>query len=355
MSSSLPPAFLNRMSSTNLNPPPTYRASLFSQNFHFPFEPYDRVSADLLKRIEDAKTDVFAGISFMSCEPTRQHPSELSTARSSVSSSRANLISSRPNMVQEILNLLIETFKNIPENGDPKVLDAIYALKQVINENRLSYKNGCNGSTLLKSSLLFSQDSKNILANAYMNLSNEIMTTSQIFTTFCEEFIIKILNLLSSNESVSSKSKFHFKLLQNIFNKPLSQAKDALQSIIKAQSISKEIQVYKEQNAADALLTLKEQNLNASSNENSPKKRKRFSNKNNNPLDSSNKEAQKAYNEEQNAADALLALKDKEQNSNASSNNKHHTQKKRKTSNDTPSYENSQKKLPKLHLSDLTL
>jgi len=64
------------------------------------------------------------------------------------------------------------------------------------------------------------------------------------------------LNLLSSNESVSSESREIFSLLHNVFNRSIVEVKETLQSIITAQDISKEVEDYRRKEASAALFSL---------------------------------------------------------------------------------------------------
>ena len=98
--------------------------------------------------------------------------------------------------------------------------------------------------------------SNEIISQAYLKLFVEHMSSSQIHHINNIQFIKRILNLLSSNESISLESREIFSLLHNVFNKPILEAKETLQSIITAQDISPEVQYYKEKEASAVLFAL---------------------------------------------------------------------------------------------------
>lgn len=144
-----------------------------------------------------------------------------------------------PTISQDSYDLLIAVIKNIPINTrDIKVLNAIQTLKQMIS--KLSYvKPIDDNNTTLKSLLRFQSDSKNIILKVYLELSNTKITKSKIKNTSCVDFLIEILYLLSSEQSLSSETKNTFLLLYNAFNSP--DPNRLLKTIISMQGISNEV------------------------------------------------------------------------------------------------------------------
>ena len=177
------------------------------------------------------------------------------TAQTTTPIPSTNPINPESNMLRETFELLKQVFDNIPENGDSKTLQAIHDLKQIIK--KVTYIELIDvGNLSLQSILNFFNVSKRFASQAYVKLSEQHLTSAQIHRINNIQFTLNILNLLSSNKSISYEAQLNFVLLQNVFLQSILEAKATLQDLKAAQEISPEVQFYQQKEAAANLNSL---------------------------------------------------------------------------------------------------
>ncbi|NGX32135.1 MAG: hypothetical protein K1060chlam4_00176 [Candidatus Anoxychlamydiales bacterium] len=153
-----------------------------------------------------------------------------------------NFVTPEYDINKETFDLLIQVFKNIPENGDRKAVAAINFLKKMINNS--SYRELINvDNPILKSILNFHDIAKVILSQINSRSHGKKMNESRIQNVSDIKILPVILRLLSSNKSVSVESRLIFSLLYETFDKSILEAKNNLQSIIIQQNTYQEGEV----------------------------------------------------------------------------------------------------------------
>ncbi|NGX41241.1 MAG: hypothetical protein KR126chlam4_01080 [Candidatus Anoxychlamydiales bacterium] len=227
-----------------------------AESFAWPSNPFPRIAADafealLAKHRLPPIIPSEASSSYPFCDPQIEGEQRLQETSETFTESVFQEIDTK-----QTFDLLIQVFKNIPENGDRKTVKAINTLKKMINKSPYIELIALDNPTLKSILKLRYISKKPLFYRVYKKLSGEKINGTRIQSISNIQFIVKILNLLSSNESVSSESREIFSLLHNVFNRSIVEVKETLQSIITAQDISKEVEDYRRKEASAALFSL---------------------------------------------------------------------------------------------------